>query len=27
MLMEPKETLHTGNVKVDETKSIEDQLG
>jgi mannose-6-phosphate isomerase-like protein (cupin superfamily) len=26
MLMEPKETLHTGNVKVDETKSIEDQL-
>ena len=26
MLMEPKETLHTGNVKVDKTKSIEAQL-
>lgn len=26
MLMEPKETLHTGNLKVDKTKSIEDQL-
>lgn len=26
MLMEPKETLHTGNVKVDKTKSIEEQL-
>ncbi len=26
MLMEPKETLHTGNVEVEKTKSIEDQL-
>ena len=26
MLIEPKETLHTGNVKIAGSKSIEDQL-
>jgi len=26
MLIEPKETLHTGNVKIARSKSIEDQL-